>query len=238
MDTVDVRGVAVGCATVQEWIDALANCVGGPNAHHHVSMNAAKWVALHRDPALRLAVRKAGSVGADGIGIVALAHGLGTPLPERAPGIDVARGLLDRARAGKWRVGLYGARPAIVEAVHHQLTAEGIQVVLAVDGYGPAPTEALAKAPPDLLLVALGTPRAEHFIATHATQWPGTVVLGVGGAFDVWAGATPRAPEWSRRWGLEWAARFVRSPRQRFQRAILDALHFTAAAAAGWRVPT
>lgn len=231
----------MGRATTASWVDRLAGAVGqGDRAHHHVSLNAAKWVALRTDPVLRAEVRDAGSVGADGIAIVWLARWLGTPLPERVPGIELAEGLLDRALDAGWRVGLLGGRPEVVAAVAAALRRRGVDTVLARDGYtgdDVERAEAVVHARPDLLLVAMGSPRAEHFVARHADRWPGTLVLGVGGAFDVWAGAIPRAPAWTRRHGLEWAARFVRQPRRRFRRAIVDSARFALAALVGQRVP-
>ncbi|MEO0605420.1 MAG: WecB/TagA/CpsF family glycosyltransferase [Myxococcota bacterium] len=203
-------------------------------------MNAAKWVALRRDPTLRSLVRSADTVAADGISVVWLSRWLGTPLPGRVPGIELAERLLDRAAATRWRVALLGARPEVVRTVASQLARRGIDVVSAQDGYSEEPeawADAIAAAHPDLMLVALGSPRAERFVAHHADRWPGTLVLGVGGAFDVWAGKVPRAPRWARLGGLEWAARFVREPRRRFRRAIVDSARFLVAAALGQRVP-
>jgi len=237
--TVDVRGVRVGRATTEGWVDALSSRVGqGERAHHHVSLNAAKWVAARRDPELRRAILAADSVAADGIAIVWLARYLGTPLPGRGPGIDVAEGLLARAGALRWRVALLGARREVVARVAAELPAH---VVLAADGYTGREAEwadAVTAARPDLVLVALGTPRAERFVHRYGSRWPGAVALGVGGAFDVWAGVVPRAPAWSRRAGLEGAARFAREPRRRFSRAIVDSVRFAAAVALGRRVPS
>lgn len=242
VQTVNLRGIAVGRATLDEWVRGLASAVGvrRDRAHHHVSLNAAKWIALRTDPELRTAVRSADTVAADGIGIVGLSHWIGEPLPERAPGVDIARGLLHRGAPLGWRVALCGARPAVVGTVATRLAEQGIDVVLAHDGYegcDASRADRIAAVRPDLVLVALGTPRAEAFVARYAARWPGAVAMGVGGAFDVWAGVVPRAPAWARRHGLEWAARFARQPRQRFGRAIVDSLRFVAATTLGAEVP-
>ena len=240
VQAVDVRGLPVGCVTTADWVDALADRIGaGPRAHHHLSLNAAKWVAARSDPDLRRVIRQADSIAADGVSIVWLARWLGTPLPKRAPGIEVAEGLLRRARTERWRVALLGADRDVVAQVARDL--EGVDVVLAADGYSGDESvwaDAIAEVYPDVLLVALGTPRAERFVHAHAHRWPGAVALGVGGAFDVWAGRVPRAPAWSRRMGLEWAARLAREPRRRLRRALGDSARFVVAAALGQRVPS
>ncbi|MEM6925972.1 MAG: WecB/TagA/CpsF family glycosyltransferase, partial [Myxococcota bacterium] len=136
-------------------------------------MNAAKWVALRRDPTLRSLVRSADTVAADGISVVWLSRWLGTPLPGRVPGIELAEGLLDRAAAAPWRVALLGARPEVVTSVASQLARRGIDVVLAHDGYTKGPetwADAIAAARPDLLLVALGSEMFTRFQFTGRIQ--------------------------------------------------------------------
>ena len=241
MRTVDVGGVAVGALDRRGWRDHLAErMVRGGAPHHHVSLNAAKWHTMARDPELRRIITEAGSVAADGIGIVWAAAAAGDPLPERVAGADLAADLVARAGEQGKRVGLLGARPHIVGRVAHTLRSRGIDVAIALDGYFPA-TEGrrrirrIEAASVDLLLVALGSPRSEHLIGRHRPDVP--LILGVGGAFDVWAGAVRRAPIAVQRAGLEWAWRFAAAPRVRFHRAIVASARFAVAQARGQRLP-
>jgi len=48
-------------------------------------------------------------------------------------------------------------------------------------------------------------------------QLPNSVMIGVGGCFDVWSGEVERAPEIYQNLGLEWLYRTVKQP-QRFKR--------------------
>jgi N-acetylglucosaminyldiphosphoundecaprenol N-acetyl-beta-D-mannosaminyltransferase len=70
---------------------------------------------------------------------------------------------------------------------------------------------------PALLLVALGVPRQEKWIARYRLKLPPCVTMGVGGSFDVLAGHTRRAPLWMQRAGLEWFYRLLKEP-SRFKR--------------------
>lgn len=241
MDQVDIAGVRVGRLTRARWVDHLEHCVLAGGAHHHVSMNAAKWVAMRRDPAFAALVRRASSVAADGVGIVAASRVLGTPLPERVPGCELAEALVGRAQQRGWRVALYGARPAVLTTVAEGLRSRRINVVSAIHGFqGDVPpsetAEQIAAAAPHLLLVALGTPRAEWFIDEHLPTLGVPLAMGVGGTFDVWAGATRRAPEPLRSRGLEWAWRWAGAPRARFSRAVVDSARFVHAIARGRRI--
>ena len=56
---------------------------------------------------------------------------------------------------------------------------------------------------PDMLFMALGSPRQEQWIAQHCPRLGVPVSIGVGGTFDVLAGLKPDAPAWARGRGLE-----------------------------------
>ncbi|MEZ4238052.1 MAG: WecB/TagA/CpsF family glycosyltransferase [Myxococcota bacterium] len=240
--TVDVAGCAVGALDRAAWAAHLARCVAAGPGHHHVSLNAAKWRAMQRAAPLRRAVRAAPSVAAAGAGIRAAARWLGRPLPGRATGCDLAHDLLARAADAGWPVALLGAAPDVVDAVAARWRGVGVDVAYARCGYF-APDEergvarAIAEAAPALLLVATGTPRAELFVARWAPVLQVPLAMGVGGAFDVMAGRTPRAPDGVGAAGLEWAWRLAHAPRARFRRAVLGSAGFAAAIARGDRLP-
>ncbi|MEQ1505906.1 MAG: WecB/TagA/CpsF family glycosyltransferase [Myxococcota bacterium] len=239
MQTVDLLGCPVGVATHDGWVEALAANVASGAPHHHVSLNAAKWVAMREDRSLRRAVRAATSVAADGASIVLASRWLGHPVPARVTGCDLALALMALAPARGWRVYLLGATPPVATEVARRVRADGVAVVGARHGFfgpddEPAVARAIADARPDLVLVALGTPRAELF----CWRWvEAPLAMGVGGTFDVIAGTARRAPDAVGRAGLEWAWRFAHQPRTRFRRAIVDPARFAAAVAAGARLP-
>lgn len=231
-----------------QWVDAdpmdalvarlsARMATGGARPHHHVSLNATKWDAMRRDAGLRGIVRAADSVGPDG---AAVAWATGLP---RLPGIDLAERLLGVAAREGRPVALIGGTPAVVGVVRDRLAARGVPVVLARDGFfGPeAEAEVAARieaAAPALALLALGSPKAERFVGRWAPGWRRVgVVMGVGGAFDVWAGAARRAPAWVGRAGLEWAWRFLGAPRARFSRAVVGPARFVGHRLAGTRLP-
>jgi N-acetylglucosaminyldiphosphoundecaprenol N-acetyl-beta-D-mannosaminyltransferase len=54
------------------------------------------------------------------------------------------------------------------------------------------------------------------------------MILCVGAAFDFMAGTMPRAPEWMRRFGLEWAYRLSSDPRRLWRRYLLGNPQFIA----------
>jgi len=68
-----------------------------------------------------------------------------------------------------------------------------------------------------ILFVGLGCPKQEHWMAQHKNQIP-AVMLGIGAAFDVLAGAKPQVPGWMQNLGLEWLFRLCLEPRRLWYR--------------------
>lgn len=236
MERVDLGGCAIDVGSREELVERLAADVDSGRPHHHVSMNAAKWVALLHDESLRRSVREATSVGADGAPV---ARAVRAP---RVPGIELAEALLRLAPERGWRVALIGARPDVVAEVASLLRGRGVDVVLAEDGLfredeERAVAERVAAARAQLVLLALGTPKAELFALRWGPVMGASLVMGVGGSFDVWSGRATRAPAWALSAGLEGVWRWLGAPRARFGRAVWGPLRFFAHRARGTRLP-
>ena len=86
-----------------------------------------------------------------------------------------------------------------------------------------------------ILLVGLGVPLQENWINRVRECLAAPVVMGVGGLFDYYSGAIPRAPKLFRSLGCEWVWRLGQEPRRLFARYILgNPLFLTAAALHAW----
>ena len=86
----------------------------------------------------------------------------------------------------------------------------------------------LAEVRPDVIFVALGSPKQEALIARLRSTLPGTWWLGVGISFSFVAGRVQRAPVWLRKIGLEWVHRLTQEPRRLGRRYLVDGLPFGA----------
>lgn len=70
---------------------------------------------------------------------------------------------------------------------------------------------------PDFLWVGLGAPKQEKWMADHQGKVKGLMV-GVGAAFDYFAGNIKRAPNWMQKTNLEWFYRLLQDPKRLFKR--------------------
>jgi len=76
-----------------------------------------------------------------------------------------------------------------------------------------------------ILFVGLGCPKQEKWMAENVTQL-NLVMLGVGAAFDFYAGDKKVAPAWMRKAGLEWLHRFISEPHRLWKRYLMNNPHF------------
>jgi N-acetylglucosaminyldiphosphoundecaprenol N-acetyl-beta-D-mannosaminyltransferase len=177
------------------------------------------------DPELREIVAKCEIVNADGQAVVWASRLLGDPLPSRVAGIDLMGELLGLAAARGYRVYILGARQEVLERAverirerHPHLNVAGFR-----DGYFTPEQDAevaaaIAACRPDLLFVAMPSPRKELFLGLYGAQTGAHLLMGVGGSIDVIAGATRRAPRLMQIVGLEWLFRLLQEPRRMFGR--------------------
>jgi exopolysaccharide biosynthesis WecB/TagA/CpsF family protein len=74
-----------------------------------------------------------------------------------------------------------------------------------------------------IVLVGLGHPKQERWIARNRAELGSSVAIGVGGCFDLITTRRRRAPRWVQGSGLEWLFRLLQEPRRLFARYARDA---------------
>jgi N-acetylglucosaminyldiphosphoundecaprenol N-acetyl-beta-D-mannosaminyltransferase len=149
------------------------------------------------------------------------------------PGIDLMFGMLRRGNEGGYRVYCLGASQDVLDTVVKRIGVDfpGVKVAGSRNGYfKEAEDEEIAKtiaaAKPDILLVAMTSPKKEKFLARWSSVMGVPVCHGVGGSFDVYAGKVQRAPEVWQRLGLEWLYRVKQEPRRLWKRYLVTNVLF------------
>jgi N-acetylglucosaminyldiphosphoundecaprenol N-acetyl-beta-D-mannosaminyltransferase len=232
------RSVVLGCDVDRVDIrEAMARCEGfivSRSGAQHVSINAAKIVALRTDARLREIIRNCELVTADGMSIVWASRLLGDPLPGRVTGIDLMENLLELANERGFGVYILGARQEVLERAVSRIRKRYPRVRIAGsrNGYFAEPDNAaivdeIRNAQPDLLFVAISSPKKEYWLAEHRQTLAVPFAMGVGGSIDVWAGVTRRAPSWMQHSGLEWLYRLAQEPRRLWKRYLVSNAIFT-----------
>lgn len=231
-DRAHVLGVGIDRLDMAQTVARCRAAIDEGRYVQHVVVNAAKMVALHDDPALRRIVAACELVNADGQAVVWASRILGDPLPERVAGIDLMHELLAEAARAGWGVWVLGARAEVLARALENLRVQnpGLEID-GRDGYFAAEEEVavceqIRASGARLLLVAMPSPRKEEFLGAHGRRLGVPLVMGVGGAIDVAAGITGRAPRAWQRLGLEWLWRMAQEPRRLARRYLVSNARF------------
>lgn len=186
---------------------------------HVITINPEMIDYAESHPEFAEIVNNAELVIPDGVGVQLGLKILGHNIT-RIPGIEFAKRML--IEFCKSPVALVGAKPHVIEKAVKNLKSEipDLNIVYAQDGYFKDKNAVLSQIiekKPELILVALGSPKQEEFIYKLKSALPNALMIGVGGSFDVWAGEVERAPEIYQKLWLEWLYRTVKEPK-RFKR--------------------
>ena len=220
-ERVNILGVDVDAVTMAEAVDVVRRAMDTRAGVMVATANAEMLMRATHDEELRRILNASALVVPDGAGTVWAARHLGHAMPERVAGYDLAQELLRCAPAEGRRVYFFGSAPGVAEkakAKAEQLYP-GIEIVGVRNGFfSPADNAAIIAeiraARPDLLLVALGVPKQEKWIAAHLAELGVPVAIGVGGTLDVMAGVMKRAPRWMQKAKLEWLFRGMLQPKR------------------------
>ncbi len=229
--------VVLGCRIDRlDMAETLVRCedlISRQEFTQHVAINAAKLVAMDHDPELRQIVEGCELVSADGQAVVWASRLLGDPLPERVAGVDLMQELFALAERRGFRVFVLGAKPEVLEKAEQRIMAKHprLKLVGMRDGYFTEAEDAkvakqVRNARPDILFVAISSPRKEYWLGRYGRIIDVPFVMGVGGAIDVVAGITQRAPAPLQRLGLEWAYRLAQEPRRLWRRYAVTNFRF------------
>jgi N-acetylglucosaminyldiphosphoundecaprenol N-acetyl-beta-D-mannosaminyltransferase len=220
---VNLFGVPVDALTMDETLDRVFDLADRHGVAQHVVLNAAKVVQMNRDEPLRRVIAGCDLVNADGSSVVWASRILGTPLPERVAGIDLFLRIVERAARTGHSVYFLGATDEVLAEVLSRFASQypSLRIAGHRNGYwddDAAVVASVRDAHPDLLFLAIPSPRKEFWLQEHLEQLAVPFVMGVGGSFDVVAGKVRRAPVWVQRLGCEWVYRLCQEPRRMWKR--------------------
>ncbi|QDP41595.1 WecB/TagA/CpsF family glycosyltransferase [Radiobacillus deserti] len=182
-----------------------------------VAVNPEKIIKASQDSSLKELINGADYQIPDGVGVLIASKLQGGSITNRITGIDLMNVLIEEASIRAKKVFFYGGKPGIAEAAKQKLLEKYPSLIVSgvMDGYvkdNQQIIDTINAADPDILFVALGSPKQEEWIRDNRSKLNVSVFQGVGGSFDVFAGNIKRAPAFFRRFGLEWLYRLLKEP--------------------------
>jgi N-acetylglucosaminyldiphosphoundecaprenol N-acetyl-beta-D-mannosaminyltransferase len=230
---IEMMGCYIDNLSMEETLQTIEGFIHSGKPHQHVAMNVDKLVKANRDPELRRIINECALNNVDGMPVVWASRLLGKGLKERVTGVDLFEALMKRSAEKNWRIFLLGAREEVVSGVKqlYETKYPGLVVAGYRNGYWKPDEEAavveqIKTAKPDLLFVAISSPKKEQFLGRYQAEMKIPFAMGVGGTFDVAVGKVRRAPLWMQKMGLEWFYRFLQEPRRMFKRYFVDDMTF------------
>ncbi len=229
----NILGVTVDSLTMKEAADFLTEATEKDSLTSVYTPNSEIILHAYKNPDYCEILNRGSLVTADGIGVVYASKILGSPLPERVSGFDLANHLLEKTAPMGKTLYLFGGKPGVAEKAAEKIVSlyPGIKIVGAKDGYFDAEKEEkiiadINETSPDILFVCLGFPKQEKWIDEHKNL-SARVVMGIGGSLDVFAGEVKRAPEIFQKLGLEWFYRLLMQPSRFVRMLALPKFGFT-----------
>lgn len=231
MEHARIIGAPVTAAALEDFAEAVI-ARAGRGAYVCVA-NVHMVTLARRDAALAAAMEGAALVAADGMPLVWGLRGRGLAA-ERVAGPDLMPRLCALAAAAGIGVYLFGGSAETLAALRAVLPAlaPGLRIagaeaprVAMPPAFDPGAAERIRRSGAGLVLVGLGCPKQELWMAAHTAAVP-AVMVGVGAAFDMLAGRLRRAPLWMRRAGLEWLYRLAAEPRRLARRYLVSNTRF------------
>ena len=131
-------------------------------------------------------------------------------------GCDLWEELMVESGKRKLKVFLIGADLDTLRKTEKKLRdIYKVDIVDTMDGFSHSEDEfidRLKKVKPDIVSVALGSPKQEKFINLCKINQIDSVFMGVGGTYDVFIGKKVRASKEMQSYGLEWFHRLLHEP--------------------------
>ena len=182
-----------------------------------VTANPEIIMSAKKLPSYQASILQADYIIPDGSGVMLAANILNQPLQEKITGYDLLHTFLEYSSMQNKSVYFFGAKEGIAAAaadkaveLYPSLTIAGTKH--GYSGLGQKTAEEIAAAKPDFVFVGLGAPLQEKWIVDYRHLFPHSILMGVGGSFDVLSGNTKRAPQFWLDRNLEWLHRLITQP--------------------------
>lgn len=214
-----VLGIKVNTENYDQLIPKVFERIETKEKSLIVAINPEKIIKAKNDQALKKLLNEAEFQIPDGIGVILASKIQKGNITSRVTGVDMMMRLCEEAAKRQKPIFLYGGKPGVADKAAEKLKETYPNIIISgtQDGYEKDNSKVIEKineAKPDLLFVAMGSPKQENWINENRDSLHPTIYQGVGGSFDVLAGTVKRAPEAFQKIGMEWFYRLMKEPKR------------------------
>lgn len=235
-----LMGVEVHAITEKQAIAHILSELAAGRGGMTVTPNLDHLRRCQADMQFAAMVAEAEMVVADGMPLIWASRVAGCGLPQRVAGSDLILTLSAAAADAGRSIYLLGGAPGTAEGAAEVLRSRHPHIKIVGTncpplGFDQNETEmaklvaSLVAAKPDIVFVALGSPKQEYLIDRIRNSVPAAWWLGVGVSFSFLTGHVQRAPRILQKLGLEWVHRLAQEPKRLFKRYVVQGIPFAAA---------
>ena len=215
MDYTKIIGINVAC--YESINDATDHILSHGFRKTAIAINPEKILLARKSKQIYAVLKEADICYLDGIGVVLYVRKkLNNTFIRRIPGCDLWENLMRESPKYSKSVLLVGAREEVLQKTVDKLKSKyNTNIIGSINGYFNDEERVISKIlekSPDIITVALGSPRQEMFIKKCRQRGVTAFMMGVGGTYDVFSGAANRAPKIFQNLNLEWLYRLIREP--------------------------
>ena len=232
----DILGVPVSLIDLPKAVEIIQGWIERRQSQLVCIRDVHGVMRSQQDPELSRIHKLAGLVTPDGMPLVWVSRLRGHKTVSRVCGADLVAALCDASQETGHRHYFFGGKSGVAERMAEKLRELFPDLVVAGMATPPfgdvsqkeddAITRSIVEAKPHVIWVGMSTPRQEYWMRDHVARIPGAVLIGVGAAFDFYAGDVKRAPRWMQQTGFEWLHRLAAEPRRLWRRYLYMAPMF------------
>lgn len=224
---VKILGVEIDCLILEQAVKRSESFLKSDKFHFITTPNPEILLKGQKDEKYLKILKKADLSLPDGAGLFFASRVLDKGLKQRITGVDFTQKLLKLAEQKNYSVYFLISKKSLSSykdikesflKKYPGLKIEGREVdfkklkdsdlIFSINQFGP-----------DILLTTFGAPKQEKWIYKNRHKFETIkIAMGVGGALDFISGKIKRAPDFLKKFGLEWLFRLLKEPRYRFKR--------------------
>jgi len=222
-----ILGVSVHTTSYQAAVTQITSWAKMKESRYVCVANVHMVMEAYDSQPFMQVVNNADLVTPDGMPLVWMMRRLGAPGQERVYGPQLMIKLIEASAQNSIPIGFYGSSPQVLENLVNRIKKDYHSIEIAYSfspPFRPLSDEEEARivneinsAGVRILFVGLGCPKQERWMAQHRGKIC-AIMIGVGAAFDFYAGAKPQAPVWMQKRGVEWLYRLLQEPRRLWKR--------------------
>jgi len=223
----------VDCITMTGTVERIQQAISNRERLLIAPVNAATVVDASRSSSFSSALNKMDIILPDGYWLKVAARILSYPSTNHVATVPLTYNVLEQLGKLGGSVYLLGATDITVRAAAEEIILRfpGANIAGVHNGYFSEADEIeiireINNTGAQLLLIGISSPKRDLFMVRNREKIDASVIIGVGGLFDILGGKTAEGPMWLRNYGLMWLYRFAKEPKRLWKRYTIKNFRF------------